>query len=66
MTLAGEYLRPQILYQGKTEKCHPAIEFPPEWDVRHTENHRSNEATMMRYADKILLPLVKKKGGHGP
>ena len=66
VTLAGEYLPPQILYQGKTERCHPAIEFPPELDVWHTENHCSNEATMMRYADNILLPFFKKKGGHGP
>ena len=60
-TLNGEYLPPQILYQGKTERCHPAIDFPPEWDVWHTENHWSNEATMMRYAHKILLPFIKKK-----
>lgn len=26
VTLAGEYLPPQLLYQGKTERCHPAIE----------------------------------------
>ena len=39
VTLAGEYLPPQILHQGKTERCHSAIEFPPEWDVLHTENH---------------------------
>lgn len=44
--LAGEYLLPQILYQGKPERCYPAIVFPPEWDVWHTENHWSNEATM--------------------
>ena len=61
VTLAGEYLPPQLLYQGKTEGCHPAIEFPPEWDVWHSENHWSNEVTMLRYADKVLLPCVKKK-----
>ena len=61
VTLAGEYLPPQLLYQGKTERCHPAIEFPPEWDVWHSDNHWSNEVTMLRYTDKVLLPFVKKK-----
>ena len=39
VTMAGEYFPPQILYQGKTEICHPAIEFPPEWNVWHSEDH---------------------------
>ena len=55
VTLAGEYLPHQILYQGKTGRCHPAIKFPSEWDEWHTENHWSNEATMMRY------PFIRKK-----
>ena len=50
--IPGEYLPPQILYQSKTERFHPAIEFPPEWDMWHTENHWSNEVTMVRYAKK--------------
>lgn len=28
VTLRGEFLPPQLLYQGKTTRCHPAIEFP--------------------------------------
>ena len=59
-TLSGEYLPPQILYQGKTERCHRAIDFSPEWDVWHTENHRSNEATMMRNARKICFLLSRR------
>ena len=61
VTLAGKYLPPQILYQGKTGRCHPALEFPFEWDVWHTENHWSNEATMTRYAEKIIFPFIRKK-----
>ena len=61
VTLAGEYLPPQILYQGKTERCHPAIEFPSEWDVWHTENHWCNKATMTRYAEKIIFMFIRKK-----
>ena len=37
------------------------IEFPPKRNVWHSENHWSNEATLMRYAEKVLLPFMKKK-----
>ena len=39
ITAAGEYLPAQLLYQGKTPKCHPQVSFPPGWDVWHFENH---------------------------
>ena len=58
---SGDYLPPQLLYQGKTPKCHPQISFPPGWDVWHSENHWSNEITMKRYIDKIIVPFVTKK-----
>ncbi|KAI8516240.1 hypothetical protein Bbelb_048210 [Branchiostoma belcheri] len=33
ISLAGKLLPPQLLYQGKTEACHPKFPFPEEWDV---------------------------------
>jgi len=33
ITAAGDYLPAQLLYQGKTPKCHPQSSFPPGWDV---------------------------------
>ena len=39
ITAAGEYLPPQLLYQGKTPKCHPQVSFLTGWDVWHSENH---------------------------
>ena len=48
-TLTGKYLQPQLLYQGKTHRCHPTIEFPTGWDIWHSSNHWSNEGTMKRY-----------------
>lgn len=41
VTHAEGYLLPQMLYQSKIEGGHPAIEFPPERDVCHSENHWS-------------------------
>ena len=39
-------MHPQILYEGKTNRCHPAVEFPEGWDVSHTSDHRSNEVPL--------------------
>ena len=39
LTLSGVLLPPQLLYLGKTDRCHPHVNFPPDWDVFHTNNH---------------------------
>ena len=58
VTAAGEYLAPQLLYKGKTIKCHPQINFPDGWDIWHSDNHWSNEETMERYIKKIIIPFI--------
>ena len=57
----GEYLPPQLIYKGKTPRCHPQVSFPEKWDIWHSENHWSNETTTKRYIENILLPFVSKK-----
>lgn len=61
VTATGEYLAPQLLYKGKTERCHPQVQFPEGWDVWHTENHWSNEDSMKRYIKKVVIPFVIQK-----
>ncbi len=53
-TMAGEFLPPQLIYQGKTAKCLPLVEFPSDWHITYTENHWSNEKTMFDYVNKVL------------
>ncbi len=60
-TMSGNFLPPQIIYTGKTTKCHPNFKFPSTWNITHTESHWSNEATMLEYAERILLPYVQEK-----
>ena len=36
VTITGRCLPPQLLYKGKTSKCHPMIEFPERWDIWHS------------------------------
>lgn len=60
-TMAGEMLPPQLLYQGKTENCTPtSVKFPSGWDVFYSENHWSNETTMCRFVDTIVVPYITK------
>lgn len=40
---------PQIIYQGKTERCHPAYTFPEGFDIYHAPNHWANGETTVRY-----------------
>ena len=37
--LTGEFLPPQIIYEGKTEQCHPKVSVPDGWDIWHSSNH---------------------------
>ena len=60
-TLTGEYLPPQIIYKGKTPRCHPKVSFPQGWDVWHSDNHWSNEKTMKRCIEKIVVPFISQK-----
>lgn len=50
VSLTGTYLSPQLIYQGKTERCHPQFNAVPNgWDIWHSANHWSNEETMKQY-----------------
>ena len=57
-TLTGEFLPPQIIYEGKTERCHPKGSVPDGWDIWHSSNHWSNEDTMVRYVEKVIVPFL--------
>ena len=60
-TMEGEFLPPRLLYEGHTERCHPSFKFPEDWDIWHSSNHWSNEDTMLRYLEKVIVPFITKK-----
>ena len=60
-TLAGGFLPPQLIYQGKTSACLPRHDFPSDWHVTCTPNHWSNEEKMKEYIKKIIIPYVQQK-----
>lgn len=55
-SMTGYFLPLQMIYTGKTEKCLPNFKFPSEWDITYSENHWSNETTMLQYVENILVP----------
>ena len=59
--MSGDFLPPQLVYQGKTNRCLPQYTFPSSWDITFTENHWCNEQTTYRYIVNILLPYLTQK-----
>ena len=57
-SLVGDFLPVQVIYQGKTARCYPQFEFPPEWDITHSRKHWSNKTTMIQYIEKIIVPYT--------
>ena len=60
-SLSGNFLPPQLIYEGKTERCHPQFKFPAGWHITNSVNHWSNEDTMREYVEMIIIPYVDEK-----
>ncbi|XP_061195962.1 uncharacterized protein LOC133204236 [Saccostrea echinata] len=59
-TLSGDFLAPQVIYQGKTSACHPEYDFPLAWNITHSPNHWANTDTQMEYTSRVLVPHMDK------
>ena len=60
-SLRGDFLPIQLIFQGTTQKCLPnSVNFPDGWHLTYTNNHWSNESTMIDYIKCIILPYVKE------
>lgn len=57
-TILGDFLPVQLVYKGKTDRCHPHFQFPADWHIAHSPNHWSTEGTMLQYIDHIIVPYV--------
>ena len=51
----------QLIYKGKTPRCHPHFQFPSDWHVTHSPKHWSNEETILEYIHKIIVPYVESE-----
>ena len=54
-TLNGNFLPIQLIFKGKTKRCHPKFTFPGDWHITHSDNHWSNSMTMDGYLESIII-----------
>ena len=61
-TKSGLFLPMQLIYEGKTDRCHPRnTEFPDGFNVTHSDNHWSNEDKVVEHLETIVFPYVQWK-----
>lgn len=58
--MLGEFLQVLLIYQGKTDRCHPKFSFLLDWHITHSPNHWSTESTMLDYIDYVIVPYLEK------
>ena len=56
----GECLPLQLIYAGKTRRCHTKFDFPKDWCITNSPKHWSNEDTMLQYIEEVIVPFVDK------
>ena len=60
-SLIGDFLPPQLIYEGTTKQCLPGVKFPSDQNITHSHNHWSNQSKMKAYIEKILLSYSNRK-----
>ena len=62
ITMSGSFLPMHLIYKRRTSCCFPkGVDFPADFDVTCTTNHRRNESKPFQHLEKIVFPYVKKK-----
>ena len=60
--LIGKGKKKQIIYQGKTIRCHPqGVVFPEGFNITHTPNHWNNEEKSIELLEEIVFPYLSRK-----
>ena len=58
-SLVGNFLPIQLIYKGKTNRCHPRFQFPLDWHTTHSPCHWSTDNTMKDYLIEIIIPYIE-------
>ena len=61
ITLTGEFLPIQLIYDGKTNKSISAVSFPSDFVISANEKHYSNEREALNMLENIIIPYVEKQ-----
>ena len=60
-SVSGEFLPPQVIYEGKTKCCLPPFQFPSTWNITYTQTHWSNEESMKEYIEAVIVPYISRQ-----
>ena len=60
ITLAGEFLRIQLIYGGKTLQSLPRYQFPNSFSLSVNEKHYSNTNESLRLFTKTVIPYINE------
>ena len=64
LTADGQVVPPQVIFEGTTDRCHPADAFDFEkdgWQIRHSCNHWSNTDLALEYLESIEQHFHQQK-----
>ena len=61
VTLDGNFLPVQLIFQGKTSACLPRAKSPSGWHLTYTHNHWATEEATKDHIEKIILPYLTEK-----
>ena len=59
ISMSGEFLPIQVIFEGKTKRCLPKYTFPACFDATFSENHCSNTEKYISFFNKIVFPHFK-------
>ena len=59
VSMSGEFLPIQVIYEGTTKRCLPKYTFPASFDATSSENHWSNTEKSLSFFNKIVFPYFK-------
>ena len=51
--MSGDFIFPELVYQGKTSRYVPKFNFPSGWSITFSENHWCNKETMKVYITDV-------------
>ena len=56
ISMSGEFLPIQVIYEGKTTRCLPKHAFPANFDITFSGNHWSNKEKAFSFFKKVAFP----------
>ena len=60
VTMSGNILPFQLVYDGSSTDCHPYFSFPSDFSIFHHSRQGPNKESILNFMTKIVLPYVRK------